>query len=136
MCRTPGLMIIENPERLGLSQLHQLRGRVGRGDQDSYCLLLYQSPLSFIGKQRLAILKETGDGFRIAEKDLELRGPGDVMGTRQTGQIQFKIADLSRDSRLLDLIPAAAQQIRRECPEAVQPIIQRWLGHGRQYAEV
>ncbi|WP_026604408.1 ATP-dependent DNA helicase RecG [Methylomonas sp. 11b] len=131
-----GLMIIENPERLGLSQLHQLRGRVGRGNQDSYCLLLYQSPLSQAGKQRLAILKESNDGFVIAEKDLELRGPGEVMGTRQTGQIQFKIADLSRDCDLLELIPAAAQLIHRQHPNAIQPLIQRWIGHSRHYAEV
>ncbi|AMK74936.1 MULTISPECIES: ATP-dependent DNA helicase RecG [Methylomonas] len=131
-----GLMIIENPERLGLSQLHQLRGRVGRGNQDSYCLLLYQAPLSQAGKQRLAILKESNDGFVIAEKDLELRGPGEVMGTRQTGQIQFKIADLERDSGLLELIPAAAQLIHRHHPDAIQPLIQRWIGHSRHYAEV
>ncbi len=131
-----GLMIIENPERLGLSQLHQLRGRVGRGNQDSYCLLLYQAPLSQAGKQRLAILKESNDGSVIAEKDLELRGPGEVMGTRQTGQIQFKIADLSRDSDLLELIPAAAQLIHRQHPDAIQPLIQRWIGHSRHYAEV
>ena len=131
-----GLMIIENPERLGLSQLHQLRGRVGRGSQDSYCLLLYQSPLSQIGKQRLGILKESNNGFVIAEKDLELRGPGEVMGTRQTGQIQFKIADLSRDSQLLDLIPAAAEQLLAEHAELVQPLIQRWLGHSHHYAEI
>ncbi|OAI02682.1 ATP-dependent DNA helicase RecG [Methylomonas methanica] len=131
-----GLMIIENPERLGLSQLHQLRGRVGRGNQDSYCLLLYQAPLSQAGRQRLAILKESNDGFVIAEKDLELRGPGEVMGTRQTGQMQFKIADLSRDSDLLELIPAAAQLIHRQHPDAIQPLIQRWIGHSRHYAEV
>ncbi|WKJ89015.1 ATP-dependent DNA helicase RecG [Methylomonas montana] len=131
-----GLMIIENPERLGLSQLHQLRGRVGRGNQDSYCLLLYQSPLSQAGKQRLAILKESNDGFVIAEKDLELRGPGEVMGTRQTGQIQFKIADLERDSDLLELIPSAAQLIHQQHPDAIQPLIQRWIGHSRHYAEV
>jgi ATP-dependent DNA helicase RecG len=123
-----GLMIIENPERLGLSQLHQLRGRVGRGNIDSYCLLLYQSPLSQAGKQRLAILKESNDGFVIAEKDLELRGPGEVMGTRQTGQMQFKIADLSRDCDLLEHIPQAAQLICRQYPEAIQPLIQRWIG--------
>jgi ATP-dependent DNA helicase RecG len=122
------LMIIENPERLGLSQLHQLRGRVGRGSLESYCLLLYQSPLSQAGKQRLAILKESNDGFVIAEKDLELRGPGEVMGTRQTGQMQFKIADLSRDCYLLEHIPEAAQLICRQHPEAIQPLIQRWIG--------
>lgn len=122
-----GLMIIENPERLGLSQLHQLRGRVGRGSLESYCLLLYQSPLSQLGKQRLAILKESNNGFVIAEKDLELRGPGEVMGTRQTGQMQFKIADLSRDADLLEHIPRVAQLLYRHHPEAIQPLIQRWI---------
>ncbi len=131
-----GLMIIENPERLGLSQLHQLRGRVGRGDSESYCLLLYQSPLSKTGKQRLGILRETNDGFVIAEKDLELRGPGEVMGTRQTGQIQFKIADLSRDQPLLDSISDAAKQLVKQHPESINPIIERWLGNAGQYAEV
>ncbi len=131
-----GLMIIENPERLGLSQLHQLRGRVGRGDSESYCLLLYQSPLSKTGRQRLGILRETTDGFIIAEKDLELRGPGEVMGTRQTGQIQFKIADLSRDQPLLDAIPDAADLLVKQHPESINPIIERWLGNAGQYAEV
>ncbi len=129
------LMVIENPERLGLSQLHQLRGRVGRGSQDSYCLLLYQTPLSQFGKQRLAILKESNDGFVIAEKDLELRGPGEVMGTRQTGQLQFKIADLERDTGVLDLISDAAQQLYQQHPENIKPLIERWIGntkHGYQ----
>ncbi|WP_349432438.1 ATP-dependent DNA helicase RecG [Methylomarinum sp. Ch1-1] len=131
-----GLMIIENPERLGLSQLHQLRGRVGRGDVESYCLLLYQSPLSAAGKQRLGILRESNDGFVIAEKDLQLRGPGEVMGTRQTGQMQFKIADLNRDSELLEQIPAAAEIIYKQHPEAVSALIERWIGESGQYAEV
>jgi ATP-dependent DNA helicase RecG len=96
-----GLMIIENPERLGLSQLHQLRGRVGRGSEDSFCILMYQSPLSKTAGERLNILRETSDGFLIAEKDLELRGPGEMMGTKQTGQLQFKIANLERDATLL-----------------------------------
>ena len=126
-----GLMIIENPERLGLSQLHQLRGRVGRGSQDSYCLLLYQSPLSQAGRQRLAILKESNNGFVIAEKDLELRGPGEVMGTRQTGQMQFKIADLSRDAELLALIPGVGELICLQYPEAIPGLIERWIGGGR-----
>jgi ATP-dependent DNA helicase RecG len=123
-----GLMIIENPERLGLSQLHQLRGRVGRGNLDSYCLLLYQSPLSLTAKQRLGILKDSNDGFIIAEKDLELRGPGEVMGTRQTGQIAFKIADLTRDQELLEFIPAAAQSVYQQPAEAIPELIERWLG--------
>ena len=127
-----GLMIIENPERLGLSQLHQLRGRVGRGSIDSYCLLLYQSPLSLAGKQRLGILRESNDGFVIAEKDLELRGPGEIIGTRQTGQIQFKIADLTRDRDLLDVVPAAAQLICQQHPQAIQPLVKRWTGSSVQ----
>ena len=131
-----GLMIIENPERLGLSQLHQLRGRVGRGNQASYCLLLYQAPLSQIGRQRLSILKESNDGFVIAEKDLQLRGPGEVMGTRQTGQMQFKIAELNRDAELLELIPEAAQLLQAEHPQAIAALIQRWIGHNHHYAEV
>ncbi len=130
------LMIIENAERLGLSQLHQLRGRVGRGDQESYCLLMYQNPLSETGKQRLSILRESNDGFVIAEKDLELRGPGDVMGTRQTGLMQFKIADLSRDSGLLDQVQQAATVICQHYPDNIQPLIDRWLGHTTIYSEV
>ena len=131
-----GLMIIENPERLGLSQLHQLRGRVGRGPGDSYCLLMYQPPLSETARQRLGILRETSDGFVIAEKDLQLRGPGEVMGTRQTGQIQFRIADLARDVELLPKVQQTAEFIQTNTPEAIQPLINRWLGDTTQYAEV
>jgi ATP-dependent DNA helicase RecG len=130
------LMIIENPERLGLSQLHQLRGRVGRGDQESYCLLIYQNPLSNMGKHRLSILRESSDGFVIAEKDLELRGPGDVMGTRQTGLMQLKIANLDRDTALLEQVQEAASIICRQHPNAIQPIIDRWLGQTTLYSEV
>ncbi|MDD5411702.1 MAG: ATP-dependent DNA helicase RecG [Methylobacter sp.] len=131
-----GLMIIENPERLGLSQLHQLRGRVGRGDDDSYCLLMYQSPLSDTARHRLGVLRGSNDGFVIAEKDLELRGPGEVMGTRQTGQMHFKIADLARDADLLDNIQKIGEQFFTESPQAVQPLIDRWLGESTEYAEV
>jgi ATP-dependent DNA helicase RecG len=131
-----GLMIIENPERLGLSQLHQLRGRVGRGEDDSYCLLMYQSPLSDTARQRLGILRDSNDGFVIAEKDLELRGPGEVMGTRQTGSINFKIADLVRDAGLLDAIQEVVEQIVIQSPEAIQPLCNRWLGASTDYAEV
>ncbi len=130
------LMIIENAERLGLSQLHQLRGRVGRGDQDSFCLLIYQSPLSALGKQRLSILRETNDGFLIAEKDLQLRGPGDVMGTRQTGLMQFKIANLQRDTDLLDDVQQAGEIISQQYPQSIQAIIDRWLGQSTLYSEV
>ena len=131
-----GLMIIENPERLGLSQLHQLRGRVGRGEGDSYCLLMYQAPLSDTARQRLGILRDSNDGFVIAEKDLELRGPGEVMGTRQTGAVHFKIADLARDADLLDNIQQTGEQIFTESPQAIQPLCDRWLGTSTDYAEV
>jgi ATP-dependent DNA helicase RecG len=131
-----GLMIIENPERLGLAQLHQLRGRVGRGEGDSYCLLMYQSPLSETARQRLGILRDSSDGFVIAEKDLQLRGPGDVMGTRQTGQIHFKVADLARDADLLDTIQQVGEQFFIEAPHAIQPLCDRWLGVSTDYAEV
>jgi ATP-dependent DNA helicase RecG len=131
-----GLMIIENPERLGLSQLHQLRGRVGRGKQDSYCVLMYQAPLSDAARQRLGILRDSHDGFVIAEKDLELRGPGELMGTRQTGQMQLKIADLSRDSDLLDNVQQTADILMKQSPEAIAPLIKRWLGDATNYSEV
>ena len=129
-------MIIENPERLGLSQLHQLRGRVGRGTEDSYCLLMYQPPLSDTARQRLGILRDSNDGFVIAEKDLELRGPGEVMGTRQTGALSFKIANLARDAELLDAIQQTGDQIFTETPQAIQPLCDRWLGTSTDYAEV
>jgi len=131
-----GLMIIENPERLGLSQLHQLRGRVGRGNYDSYCLLMYQTPLSDNARHRLGVLRDSNDGFVIAEKDLELRGSGEVMGTRQTGQIHFKIADLSRDSELVDSIQQLGDHFLTHSPEAVQPLCDRWLGTLTDYSEV
>lgn len=131
-----GLMIIENPERLGLSQLHQLRGRVGRGNSDSYCVLMYQAPLSDTARQRLGILRDSQDGFVIAEKDLELRGPGELMGTRQTGQMQFKIASLARDAELLDNIQQTADLFFNQSPEAIAPLIKRWLGESTDYSEV
>ncbi len=130
------LMIIENPERLGLSQLHQLRGRVGRGSAVSHCVLLYHAPLSFMGRERLAIMRETGDGFVIAEKDLELRGPGEMLGTRQTGLLQFKVADLMRDADLLPAAREAAQQLLERWPQHVSPLLERWLRHGQQYGQV
>ncbi|MFA5017918.1 MAG: ATP-dependent DNA helicase RecG [Methylobacter sp.] len=131
-----GLMIIENPERLGLSQLHQLRGRVGRGSDDSYCLLMYQAPLSDTARHRLGVLRDSNDGFVIAEKDLELRGPGEVMGTRQTGQMHFKIADLARDSDLLDTVQQIGDNFFTHSPQAIQPLCDRWLGASTEYSEV
>jgi ATP-dependent DNA helicase RecG len=130
------LMIIENPERLGLSQLHQLRGRVGRGSAASHCVLLYHPPLSQLGRQRLGIMRETNDGFIIAEKDLELRGPGEMLGTRQTGLLQFKVADLLRDADLLPAVRDAALRLLAEWPQHVSPLLERWLRHGQQYGQV
>lgn len=130
------LMIIENPERLGLAQLHQLRGRVGRGSAASHCVLLYHPPLSQIGRERLAIMRETSDGFIIAEKDLELRGPGEMLGTRQTGLLQFKVADLMRDADLLPAVRDAAQALLERWPQHVSPLLERWLRHGQQYGQV
>ncbi len=129
------LMIIENPERLGLAQLHQLRGRVGRGSIASHCVLMYHPPLSQQGKERLQVMRESSDGFVIAEKDLELRGPGEVLGTRQTGLVQFRVADLERDKTLLDTIKSAAEQLIQEAPTHVQPLVDRWLPHGDHYAD-
>jgi ATP-dependent DNA helicase RecG len=130
------LMIIENPERLGLAQLHQLRGRVGRGSAASHCLLLYHPPLSQLGRERLAIMRETCDGFVIAEKDLELRGPGEMLGTRQTGLLQFKVADLMRDADLLPALRDAAQALLERWPQHVSPLLERWLRHVQQYGQV
>jgi ATP-dependent DNA helicase RecG len=129
------LMIIENSERLGLSQLHQLRGRVGRGSQSSHCVLLYSPPISGNGSARLKIMRETTDGFKIAEKDLELRGPGEVLGTRQTGDMQLHIADLQRDAYMLPQIKQLAQDLLLNHPQNVDALITRWLGQSEQYAQ-
>jgi ATP-dependent DNA helicase RecG len=130
------LMIIENPERLGLAQLHQLRGRVGRGNRESHCVLLYHPPLSRQAHERLATLRETTDGFRIARKDYEMRGPGEVLGTRQTGEIQFRIADPGRDERLLAAAQQAADLILDRHPDHAEPLIARWLGGREDYGGV
>jgi len=130
------LMIIENAERLGLAQLHQLRGRVGRGTSQSSCVLLYNPPLGDLAKQRMEIMRETSDGFRIAEKDLELRGPGDVLGTRQTGMLQFRVADLARDAALLKFVPAAADTILNQHPKQADKLIRRWIGDASRFAGV
>lgn len=130
------LMIIENPERLGLAQLHQLRGRVGRGNTASHCVLLYHAPLSALGRERLGIMRESSDGFVIAEKDLELRGPGEVLGTRQTGLVQFRVADLVRDADLLPQIQEAAVVFTRQHPQRVDLVIDRWLADAQQFAQV
>lgn len=129
------LMIIENAERLGLAQLHQLRGRVGRGSVESFCVLMYQQ-LSQQAKARLAIMRETTDGFVIARRDLEIRGPGEVLGTRQTGMLQLRIADLLRDQNLLPKVQQAAELILNKYPDHVKPLIQRWLAQGQHYVRV
>jgi ATP-dependent DNA helicase RecG len=118
------LMVIENAERLGLAQLHQLRGRVGRGSAASSCVLLYQAPLSAMARQRLDTLRQTNDGFAIAEKDLQLRGPGELLGTRQTGLAAFRIADLARDADLLPRVHALADRL----------LIDRWVGGAARFA--
>jgi ATP-dependent DNA helicase RecG len=130
------LMVIENPERLGLAQLHQLRGRVGRGDAASHCVLLFHPPLSEQARSRLQILRDTDDGFLIAQRDLEMRGPGEVLGTRQTGDMQFKVADLSRDQGLLPLAQRLADEILERYPDRSSPIIDRWVGRRGEYARV
>jgi ATP-dependent DNA helicase RecG len=130
------LMIIDHAERLGLAQLHQLRGRVGRGSAHSRCVLLYQPPLSGDARARLAAMRETGDGFEIARRDLDLRGPGELLGTRQTGEVNLRVADLARDRGLLARLPALAERLEREAPAAVPALIDRWLGSGLAYGEV
>ncbi len=128
------LMVIENPERLGLAQLHQLRGRVGRGSIASHCVLLYKAPLSKTATKRLAVLRESNDGFVIAEKDLEIRGPGELLGTRQTGLAELKIADLIRDGYLIPEIKQKAYLLSRQNPDYAQALIQRWLGNKERYS--
>ncbi|MEO7431527.1 MAG: ATP-dependent DNA helicase RecG [Dokdonella sp.] len=128
------LMVIENAERLGLAQLHQLRGRVGRGSAASSCVLLYQPPLSQAARARLAVMRETSDGFRIAEKDLELRGPGELLGTRQTGQLEFRVADLARDAGLLSSVQAVGEVLARDHPDLAERLIARWIGSAARFA--
>ncbi|MEM9254417.1 MAG: ATP-dependent DNA helicase RecG [Pseudomonadota bacterium] len=130
------LMIIENPERLGLAQLHQLRGRVGRGREASHCVLLYQAPLSGNGKQRLTALRESTDGFYIAEKDLELRGPGEVLGTRQTGLMVFRVAELPAHAHLLTDVQSLVSKLHHQHPDRVDPLVRRWTGSSEIYAQV
>lgn len=130
------LMVIENPERLGLAQLHQLRGRVGRGQEESHCVLLYSTPLSQQSTERLSIMRQTTDGFKIAEMDLKLRGPGEVLGTRQTGDMELRIADLQRDAHLLPTIKTTAETILSEYPVQATAIIRRWLGGSERYGQV
>lgn len=128
------LMVIENAERLGLAQLHQLRGRVGRGSIASSCVLLYQPPLSPLARARLNVMRETNDGFRIAEKDLELRGPGEMLGTRQTGRLEFRIADIQRDATLLPSVQRVGEALLAGYPGLAERIVARWIGASARYA--
>ncbi len=129
------LMIIENPERLGLAQLHQLRGRVGRGSVASHCVLLYHPPLSKTAQKRLGVMRESNDGFMIAQRDLEIRGPGELLGTKQTGLADFKIADLVRDQQLIPEVQRIARHIHERYPNNATAIINRWLGERDVYAK-
>ena len=131
------LMVIENAERMGLAQLHQLRGRVGRGAAESTCVLLYRTPLSEIARQRLAVMRETNDGFEISRRDLELRGPGELLGTRQTGLMQMRVADLIRDADLLPQVQRAAELMLAANEANIVPLLRRWTGHqGERFGKV
>ena len=130
------LMVIENAERMGLAQLHQLRGRVGRGTRESSCVLLYRAPLSQLARERLATLRDSNDGFEIARKDLELRGPGELLGTRQTGLAELRVADLIRDADLLPQVRSTAEQLLRENAACVAPLRERWIGGAEEYGRV
>jgi len=130
------LMVIENAERLGLAQLHQLRGRVGRGSAQSHCVLMYKPPLGDTARQRIGVLRASHDGFVIAREDLKLRGPGEVLGTRQTGSIEFRIADLMRDADMASAAQAAADRMLQAHPEAARALMNRWLGLETAYASV
>ncbi len=130
------LMVIENAERMGLAQLHQLRGRVGRGSQESSCVLLYRAPLSPLARERLATLRDTNDGFEIARRDLELRGPGELLGTRQTGLAELKVADLIRDADLLPQVRSTAEALLRDNAACVAPLRLRWIGTAEEYGRI
>lgn len=130
------LMVIESAERLGLAQLHQLRGRVGRGKAASSCVLLYKPPLSDVARERLGVMRETTDGFRVAQKDLELRGPGEVLGTRQTGLMQLKIADLVRNADLLPMVIEISDAFLADSPGHVDALVRRWNSGQMRYARV
>lgn len=130
------LMVIENAERMGLAQLHQLRGRVGRGAHASSCVLLYRGPLSALARERLAVLRTTNDGFEVARRDLALRGPGELLGTRQTGLAQLRVADLARDADLLPRVQIAAERVLDRWPERIEPLLARWIGGAERYGRV
>jgi len=130
------LMVIENAERMGLAQLHQLRGRVGRGEHASSCVLMYRAPLTETARERLKVMRETTDGFEVARRDLELRGPGELLGTRQTGLMQLKVADLMRDADLLPRVQRAAEVMLEQHTANIASLKRRWIGAGTRYGKV
>lgn len=130
------LMVIENAERMGLAQLHQLRGRVGRGEHASSCVLLYRPPLTELARERLGVLRETNDGFEIARRDLELRGPGELLGTRQTGLVQMRVADLMRDADLLPRVQRVAELMLEEHAANISPLLERWVSRDEAYGQI
>lgn len=130
------VMVIENAERMGLAQLHQLRGRVGRGAAESSCVLLFRAPLSMLARERLGVLRETNDGFEVARRDLELRGPGELLGTRQTGLMALRVADLQRDADLLPRVQAAAEVMLQQYPSTIPALLRRWIGRSERYGKV
>ncbi len=134
--RNASLMVIENAERMGLAQLHQLRGRVGRGSEESTCVLLYKPPLSGVAKERLGVMRDTNDGFEVARRDLELRGPGELLGTRQTGLARMRVADLLRDADLLPRVQQAATIMLERHEASIAPLLSRWVGSGERFSRV
>ncbi|WP_349258611.1 ATP-dependent DNA helicase RecG [Steroidobacter sp.] len=130
------LMVIENAERMGLAQLHQLRGRVGRGAAESTCVLLYRTPLTEVARERLAVMRATNDGFEISRRDLELRGPGELLGTKQTGLMQMRVAELVRDADLLPKVQEVAELMLRENEANIAPLLRRWIGQGERFGKV
>ena len=130
------LMVVENAERMGLSQLHQLRGRVGRGAHASSCALLYRAPLAALARERLQVMRDTTDGFEVARRDLELRGPGELLGTRQTGLAQMRVADLRRDADLLPRVQQAAEVMLERHTANIAALKRRWIGAGARYGKV
>jgi ATP-dependent DNA helicase RecG len=129
-------MVIENAERMGLAQLHQLRGRVGRGTHESSCVLLYRAPLGQLSRARLDAIRQSNDGFFIAQRDLELRGPGELLGTRQTGLAHMRVADLGRDADLLPRVHQAAELMLARHRDRIAPLAARWIGADEQYGRV
>jgi ATP-dependent DNA helicase RecG len=130
------VMVIENAERMGLAQLHQLRGRVGRGSAESSCVLLFRAPLSMLARERLGVLRDTNDGFEVSRRDLELRGPGELLGTRQTGLMALRVADLQRDSDLLPRVQTAAEVMLEHHRANIPALLRRWIGRGERYGKV